>query len=71
MAAESHRYLNDEHRNLVLLFRVIAMAILQLALIGTAVHGTFGEYPDWSTDEKHAYIAVLFALILSIIVCFL
>jgi hypothetical protein len=39
-------------------------------IVASAV-GTLGDYEDWSTDEKHGYIAIQFALILAITVSFI
>ena len=44
---------------------------LVLGFIIASAVGTLGDYEDWSTDEKHGYIAIQFALMLAIIVSFI
>jgi len=44
---------------------------LVMGFIVTSGVGTLGDYEDWSTDEKHGYIAIQFALILAITVSFI
>lgn len=63
--------LNAEHDSLIPTIRNYATFIFEGSLIVASAIGTIGDYSEWSTNEKHFYIAVISALILATIVTYL
>lgn len=51
--------------------RGLATAGLLLCFMATNVWGTIEDYDSWSTNERHAYTAIDFALLLGLIVVFI
>jgi len=60
-----------EKDNINFNLRGMTQSVLVAAWVVTSGIGTFDNYEDWSTGEKHAYIAFQFALVLAIIVSFI
>ena len=63
--------ISAERDNITFNLHAMMQGGLVMGFIVTSGVGTLGDYEDWSTDEKHGYIAIQFALILAITVSFI
>jgi len=63
--------ISAERDNIIFNSHGMIQSGLVFAFIVASGVGTLGDYEDWSTNEKHGYIAIQFALILAITVSFI
>jgi len=60
--------ISAERDNITFNLHAMMQSGLVVGFIVASGVGTLGDYEDWSTNEKHGYIAIQFALMLAIIV---